>query len=506
MRNRTRKPILTSCHLAHDMATFRPAWAFRLWHVGGLSLLAVWALGVSVQLTVPPASTNAAQLSGTLSLSDLGGVLAGAKFNGIAGLDRSGGSVSSAGDVNGDGLDDLLIGAYYADAGGSHRGASYLVYGQPASSPLTGSWNLSDVGGTLAGATFNGIADLDRSGYSVSSAGDVNGDGLDDLLIGAYYADADGSDRGASYLVYGQSAGSPLTGSWNLSDVGGTLPGATFNGIADLDWSGYSVSSAGDVNGDGLDDLLIGAYYADAGGSNRGESYLVYGQSAVSPLTGSWNLSDVGVALAGATFNGIANADLSGRSVSSAGDVNGDGLDDLLIGAYDADAGGSHRGESYLVYGQSAGSPLTGSWNLSDVGVALAGATFNGIADLDRSGRSVSSAGDVNGDGLDDLLIGAYYADLGSKHRGQSYLVYGQSAGSPLTGSWNLSDVGGALAGATFNGIADLDRSGYSVSSAGDVNGDGLDDLLIGAYYKPTRAADTVARATWSMDSLRAAL
>ena len=115
------------------MATFRPARAFCLWHVGGLSLLAAWSLGVSVQLTVPPASTNAAQLSGTLSLSDVGGSLAGATFNGITNFDYSGRSVFSAGNVNGDGWNDLLIGAYQAEAGGSDRGESYLVYGPVAS-------------------------------------------------------------------------------------------------------------------------------------------------------------------------------------------------------------------------------------------------------------------------------------------------------------------------------------------------------------------------------------
>ena len=473
--------------MAHSVAafrhTFRRARALRFWRVGGVSLIAAGALGLGVQLTVPPTTSIAAQLSGTFSLSDVSSTVAGAKFNGIADNDYSGASVSGAGDVNGDGLDDLLIGATGADLGGYHRGQSYLVYGQPTGTPLTGTLNLSNVGGTLVGAKFNGIADSDYSGFSVSGAGDVNGDGLDDLLIGAIFADAGGYDRGESYLVYGQPTGTPLTGTLNLADVGGTLAGATFNGIANIDYSGISVSSAGDVNGDGLDDLVIGAHFASAGGFYRGQSYLVYGQPTGSPLTGTLKLADVGGTLAGARFNGIADDDYSGYSVSSAGDVNGDGLDDLLIGAYFSGAGGFYRGQSYLVYGQPTGSPLTGTLKLADVGGAVAGATFNGIADGDFSGNSVSSAGDVNGDGLDDLLIGANLADSGGLNRGQSYLVYGQPTGSPLTGTLNLSDVGGAVAGATFNGIADVDHSGDSVSGAGDVNGDGLDDLLIGAKW-----------------------
>ena len=486
MRTRARKTLATNSHWTRSVAAFRcmfrRARALRFWSVGGVSLLVAGVLGLGVQLTVPPTSAIAAQLSGTILLSDVGGTVAGATFNGVANDDRSGISVSSAGDVNGDGLNDFLIGAKFADPGGSARGQSYLIYGQSTGSLLTGTLNLADVGGTLAGATFNGIVTSDRSGNSVSSAGDVNGDGLGDLLIGAYRADPGGSSRGQSYLVYGQSTGSPLTGTLNLSDVGGTLAGATFNGISNFDLSGSSVSGAGDVNGDGWDDLLIGAYRADPGGSSRGQSYLVYGQSTDSPLTGTLNLADVGGTVAGAKFNGNANGDFSGISVSSAGDVNGDGLNDLLIGAKFADPGGSNRGQSYLVYGQPTDSPLTGALNLADVGGTLAGATFNGIATSDRSGNSVSSAGDVNGDGLNDLLIGAYRADPGGSNRGQSYLVYGQPTSSPLTGTLNLADVGGAVAGATFNGIANDDQFGVSVSNAGDVNGDGLNDLVIGAH------------------------
>ena len=170
--------------------------------------------------------------------------------------------------------------------------------------------------------------------------------------------------------------------------------GFVLNGIDASDRSGRSVSSAGDVNGDGIDDLIIGADRADPNTNNSaGESYVVFGSN--SGFSGSLDLSSLDGSN-GFVLNGIDAFDKSGRSVSSAGDVNGDGIDDLIIGAYGADPNGNYAGESYVVFGSNSG--FSGSLDLSSLD-GTNGFILNGIDFGDRSGRSVSSAGDVNGDG-----------------------------------------------------------------------------------------------------------
>ncbi len=390
-------------------------------------------------------------------------------LNGVDAFDRSGASVSGAGDVNGDGFDDLLVGAWGAYPNGNAAGESYVVFGKGSGWGASVELSMLDGGD---GFVLNGVDASDESGISVSAAGDVNGDGFGDLLVGAPRSAPDGNfAAGESYVVFGKAGG------WGASVDLSTLDGGdgfVLNGVDASDESGSVVSGAGDVNGDGFDDLLVGANLGNPNGSDSGESYVVFGKAE------GWGASvDLSIldGSNGFVLNGVSAFDQSGISVSAAGDVNGDGFGDLLVGAFRSDPNGiDSAGESYVVFGKAAG------WGASVDLSALDGSdgfVMNGVNASDRSGRSVSGAGDVNGDGFDDLLVGAYFGDSNGSDAGESYVVFGQAGG--WGASLDLSMLDGSN-GFVLNGVDAGDRSGSSVSSAGDVNGDGFDDLLIGAY------------------------
>lgn len=514
-----------------------------------------------------PGLTTDASILSRVDTSDEGGFT----MLGENAYDQAGRAVAGVGDVDGDGVVDLLVGAQYADAGGSSAGRVYLVLGDPTrgsyhpynrnpqaepddhfvtqgaslfvSRPgvLSTDWDAeteaslllvtaetttSARGGSVTlyangafeftaphgqwwgedsfeyelidgdggsstgtvrilavpqavpldlvaageqGYALDGDADFDGAGQAVCHVGDIDDDGFDDFLVGAYEADPGSvTSAGSTYVRYGAtSVASPV----------GLVAGPTdAPGEAAFDWSGIAVGSAGDFNGDGFDDFVVGAIGADPNGNRSGRSYVVFGSgsrpnASLSGLDGT----------SGFLLDGEMPGDDSGRAVASAGDVNGDGFDDLLVGAYRADGPGlDDEGRVYLVYGTDAAMPA--SIELADVGGSVPGVAIEGEWNNDYAGFAVAGPGDLDGDGTDDIAIGAYGGPGGTSNAGRTYVVYG---GSSLPSTIWLDDVedsaNAPYLGIAIHGETSGDLSGRAIAGAGDVNGDGVADLLIGA-------------------------
>ena len=350
----------------------------------------------------------------------------GVKLGTGAGTEQYGYSVASAGDVNGDGYADAIVGAPYYDSGQVAEGKVFFYPGGPSGLTNAPTWVWES---NQAEAVF---------GWAVAGAGDINGDGYDDLLVGAPYYDAPLANEGAVFPFYGSPFG---------PDVAGTV---ILSGQADARLGSW-VASAGDTNGDGFGDVALGAPYTDLGSNvNAGRLLVGYGSAS-------------GIPPAFRAVDGGQPGELMGFA-SAAGDFNRDGYSDLLVGAPGYDLNYGQEGRALIFVGGPGGLGAGAVWSRSGSGVSQASADIN-------YGNSVAAVGDVNGDGYGDWVVGAPggLRNGGPPYEGVAVLYYGAASLTGLLEGWATE--------------GDQDHAGYgrSVAAAGDVNGDGYDDFAVGA-------------------------
>ena len=372
-----------------------------------------------------------------ISLSAADAILKGAAANDSAGIALGQGPM----DVNSDGYDDLLIGAELTDSGGTDAGTAYLLLGPVSTASLS-----------TADLRVNGAAAGDYVGAALAFGDDLTGDGAPDLLLGAPKV---GSAAGAAYVVSGA-----LTGNKSVTS------GKKLSGVAANDTAGSAVAILSDVDGDGIAEALVGAPAATGSAATSGVAYLLLG-----PLTAAASLS-----AADATLKGATAADTAGTALCSLGDSDGDGYTDWAVGAPGQDSGGSGAGAVYVFYGSVSGAGTFAS---------KADAIFVGETGGDNAGVSIAGPGDVDGDGARDLFIGASGVDANGTESGAAYLAL-----APFSGTVDLSAVAARLLGP-----AARDNAGEAVSGAGDMDGNGLPDLLVGGSGNDSGASG--AGAAW---------
>jgi len=332
-----------------------------------------------------------------------------------------GGSVGTAGDVNGDGFSDVIVGAIHYTNGQTNEGGAFVYHGSAAALATSPAWTAES---NQASAFFGG---------SVATAGDVNGDGFSDVIVGAVFYDNGQTDEGRAFVYLGSATGLATTSAWTAEsdNAGGNF--------------GYSVATAGDVNGDGFSDVIVGAAYFSNGQTNEGRAFVYHGSAAGLATSPAWAIeSDQDHAF-------------FGNSVSTAGDVNGDGFSDVIVGAGGFDNPLFNEGRAFVYHGSVAGLATSPAWTAES---DQAWASF---------GWSVGTAGDVNGDGFSDVIVGANYYTNGQTNEGRAFVYHGSATGLGSSPAWTAESD---QAGGNF---------GYSVATAGDVNGDGFSDVIVGA-------------------------
>jgi hypothetical protein len=407
------------------------------------AVLAVFLMGSLALLFLPIGDSSTVWIRGYQVHEGQGYAILGTLSN-----EGCGEHFSGIGDVSGDGIDDFIIGA---SANGAGR--AYLFYGR-----LDAQWTNLTVADAQASFVGEGVGDW--FGRWTTGLGDVNGDGYADFAVSSMMNNDGGSDAGKAYLFFGSS--SPT---WT-NDTPATQADVAITGEAANDRLGHGIYGIGDTNGDGYDDFIVSAFWNDDGGTDAGQLYLFLGRAQ-----NQW-LSAYSAAEANASWVGTAYDGLS-LDAAGVGDINNDGFSDFAVGAL-YNVGGDVRRKVYLIFGSDEADWVMDQ-PISQSNASLVGEIDPFLSTIALSVDWISGAGDVNNDGFDDILFGAYEEDVVEAQSGQAYLFFGRS-----TEKW-AHDMAFSTANASFVGLTTDHYCGWCVAGVGDVNGDSFADITISA-------------------------
>ena len=378
------------------------------------------------------------------------------RIDGAAAADSAGTAVGSVGDMNLDGTPEVIVGASLADnLGELDAGHAYVIFGDPT----PGTIDLASMGSS--GFRIEGAAAGDGAGVTVAGAGDVDGDGTPDVIVGARHTDNNArSGSGSAYVVFGKAS----TTTVDLGSLG--TDGFRIDGALSGDQAGYSVDGAGDVNNDAYADVVVGAALADNNfREGSGSAYVVFGKDTETAV-------DLASLQTGFRIDGGSVSDNLGYSVSGAGDVNNDGKDDVIVGAPNTDYHARESsGSGFVVFGKDT------TATIDSLTLGAAGFRIQGRSPGDRLGHSVAGGGNFNDDAFADLIVGAPYTDNnGRSDSGSTYVVFGKATtdeADMFFSSGSIRIDGPVSSESVFGGV------GHDVAGPGDVNDDGVDDVLL---------------------------
>jgi hypothetical protein len=422
-------------------------WKDRCW--GAAASLAALVLGVA--LAAPAGAQTGDWISAHQRISDTRGTFNGVLDDGdVFGIDST-----PLGDLNGDGVPDVMVGSQFDDDGGTDQGAVYTLFLRAGGS-VQGHQKISETRGGFGGTLSPG----DLFGNSLATLGDLDGDGVTEVAVASLQDDDGGTDRGAVWILFLQADGRAKA-QQKISSTAGGFGGS----LSDGDWFGVALESDGDLDGDGIPDLIVGAVRDDDGGTDRGAVWILY-LNANGTVKSHLKISQTSGGFPGT----LANGDQLGDGLALIGDLDGNGARDLAVGAHADDDTGANSGSVWILF-LNADETVLKVRKISGTQGSFEGTLEAG----DLFGLGLSRIGDLDNNGIEELAVGAVLDDDGGTDKGAFWILFLYPNGS-VRDQQKVSDLAGG-----FTGVLQANDHFGRPRRAGDVDGDGVGDLIVGA-------------------------